>query len=312
MVALGPRGRLLVELGGCRGLRSCPAGTTGFRPCPAGPWGLRSCPAGPWGLRLASSLTRKSLLTLGLPEEASQQDIRAAYLRLSMESHPDTSNRHFDRPTEAAEVFQKVSKAYEHLKERNEEEKEQIEDDGDNGEKIDAFGKSKSGFKKSGNSLDSWFREVQEEGRRHRRKLREEEDREGEHFIKWNKKEKHFDEKNFEEFIGRGKWMGTEDSSLGRPYRPDGLLNKEMDKNYEKFEKSFIENLEKIPFFRPKKGLVVRRGKGRGGRGEGAPTPSLLVRLVMKVVGSKVTGMGGKVGAVVVWAPPRPPCWCGW
>ena len=102
---------------------------------------------------------------------------------------------------EAAEVFRRVGRAYQHLKERNEEVKENMSDDRDEGEKVDAFGKSKSGFKKSGNSLDDWLREVQEEGRRHRRRLREEEDRMGEHFIRINKEGKVFDERVVEDYI---------------------------------------------------------------------------------------------------------------
>jgi len=222
---------------------------------------------------------RASLKALGLSDDATQVEIREAYLQLTKESHPDVN-----KDPKASEEFHRVKIAYDRLKSiYGEEEKQSCERREE--ERRQGRGNTfKSGEFKSW-SKDDWMNKVAEEGRK-RQQYHNEENKWQERLARNQRGKGVFTDEQLNQMLKKSKLKDDNFwDDFAKMEKLEGLLPDKAEKGYSSFEKFFVAQLDKI--FPPKKDLVTvtsKHPKARKKEGGGAGMGELPFKIFTKAL----------------------------
>ena len=160
---------------------------------------------------------------LGLPEDASAQQVKAAYLRLSKELHPDVNSS-----DTATEEFQRVKTAYDQLV--SQQTKNVAGSSSSHPSSEEERRESWKARQRRTREFDDWLRKVQNDGRRQKAKR----PRFGEDEEELKAK---YSETDFTEFREKFSKFKFDEEKAGKP-------QSSQDEAYLRYEKNFIARLD--------------------------------------------------------------------
>ena len=174
---------------------------------------------------LSSSSRTKNLEILGLPEDASAHQIKAAYLRLSKELHPDVNSS-----DTATEEFQRVKTAYDQLLSSQTKNVAGSPSASPSSSSEEERRESWKARQRRTREFDDWLRKVQNDGRRQKAKR----PRFGEDEEELKAK---YSETDFTEFREKFSKFKFDEEKAGKP-------QSHHDEAYLRYEKNFIARLD--------------------------------------------------------------------